>query len=103
MKREHRYYERHRMPENSLFPCEGVDRPLNGHVSILGLGGMFVRTHESYPVGTTLDVRIHAPEEVIEAQCVVRDVLPGGLGFEFTRLRGKHEDAVRKILQGLKN
>ena len=103
MNRDNRHYVRHTIPEEQLLPCEGVNRPLSGHVSILGLGGMFVRTRESYPLGTPLEVRIHAPGDVIDAQCVVRDVLPGGLGLEFTKLRGKHEDGVRKFLEQLKN
>jgi hypothetical protein len=103
MKREHRHYVRRRLPESQLLVCEGVDRALSGQISILGLGGMFVRTHETYPVGTTIDVRIHAPEEVIETQCVVRDVQPGGLGVEFTRLRGKNEESLRKFLKQVRN
>jgi len=103
MNRESRHYTRHLIPEESLLPCEGVNRPLKGQVSVMGLGGMFVRTRESYPIGTALEVRIHAPDDVIDAQCVVRDVLPGGLGLEFTKLRGKHEDVVRTFLERLKN
>ena len=103
MERDSRHYERIRVPEDKLIPCEGVGRPLRGHVSVVGLGGMFIRTRESYPVGTVFDVRLGDGEEAIEASCVVRSVDPGGLGVEFVKLRGKHEQALKKIIDRLKS
>ena len=103
MERNYRHYERVRVPEDKLIPCEGVGRPLRGHVSVVGLGGLYIRTRESYPVGTVFDVRLGEGEAVAEASCVVRSVDPGGLGVEFVKLRGKHEETLKKIIARLKS
>jgi hypothetical protein len=66
MERDTRHYERFRVPEEKLIPCEAVGRPLRGHISIVGLGGLYVRTRESYPAGTVLDLRFGDGEEAVE-------------------------------------
>lgn len=98
-----RHYERVRLPEDRMLSCELVGREEVGLISVLGLGGMFIRTHETFPIGTTLEVRLSGDGQIIETQCVVRDVAPGGMGVEFTRLRGTHEDNLKKVLAARKN
>ncbi len=101
MKEDRRRRERVVIPEEKLLPCEGVNRPLNGKVSVLGIGGMYVRTSDTYPPGTELELRIRANGETLETPCVVRDVTPGGLGVEFTWLRGALEAKLQKIISRL--
>jgi len=96
-----RNYERYRLPDKEMLPCEGLDRPLTGHVAVLGLGGMFVRTVEPYEPGTLVSVRLHAEEGVVETAAVVRYRGPGGLGLEFVALRGQSDLNLRKILRRL--
>jgi len=103
MEKDYRRYERVVIPEDKLLACEGLERALDGLVSIVGLGGMFIRTRESYPVGTVVGVRIRGDGEVVETECVVRDVEPGGLGVEFVRLRGQHEETLKKIVDRFKS
>ncbi len=91
------------IPEKHLLECAGTNRPLNGQVSVLGLGGMFIRTQVHFPVGTTLGVRVNTDGETLETECVVRDVLPNGLGVEFTRRDALHEQAVRKLMSRFQN
>ena len=102
MKEDRRRYERIVLSENRLLPCQGISRPLVGQVSVLGTGGMYIRTTNTYPLGTEIELRIQADAEVLDAPCVVRDVTPGGLGVEFTWLRGPLEEKLQKILARLK-
>ncbi len=102
MKPDRRRVERVVIPEDQLLPCEGISRPLAGKVSVLGTGGMYIRTRDSYPSGTELELRIRADDQTLQTPCVVRHVLPGGLGVEFTWLRGPLEAKLQKILFVLK-
>lgn len=102
MKQDRRRVERVVIPEDQLLPCEGVSRPLAGKVSVLGAGGMYIRTRDTYPSGTELELRIRADDETLQTPCVVRDVSPGGLGVEFTWIRGPLEARLQKILFVLK-
>jgi len=93
-----RHYERFRLPEQNEIPCEGVGISLQGYVSVIGLGGLFVRTTESYEFGKRLTLRLHCEEGPVEAKAVVRYAAPGGIGFEFVELRGHHERNLRNAL-----
>lgn len=97
-----RRHERVLIPEDRLFRCTGIGSHLDGRVSVIGLSGMFIRTRESHPVGATLALRIHALDTEIEAQCVVRDVEPGGLGVGFSRLSAESEHKLKSVLAYLK-
>lgn len=98
-RRYKRHYERYRLPEQKEIPCEGVNTSLQGYVSVIGLGGIFVRTTETYEFGKRLTLRIHCEDGPVEAKAVVRYAAPGGLGFEFVELRGEHEQNLRKALE----
>ena len=102
MQKELRRNERILIPDNRLLRCEGIGSHLDGLISVIGLSGMFIRTKESHPVGTTLALSIRALDTEIEAQCVVRDAEPGGLGVEFTRLSREDEDKLKSVLAYLK-
>lgn len=96
-----RFYDRYRLPDAELIPCEGLNRPLTGHVAVLSLGGMLVRTKEAYETGTFITVRFEAQEGAVQTLAVVRYQAPGGLGMEFVGLRGVSDDNLRKILDRL--
>ena len=102
MKEDRRHRERIVVPEDRLLSCEGVSRSLTGRISVLGTGGMFIRTADTFAPGTELELRIRANGETLEMPCVVRDVAPGGLGVEFTWVRGPVESKLRKIMGRLK-
>jgi hypothetical protein len=102
VKEDRRHHDRVVVPEDKLLPCEGVSRPLNGKISVLGTGGMFIRTTDAYPPGTELELRICADSETLDAPCVVRDAAPSGLGVEFTWVRAPFEEKLRKIIARLK-
>ncbi len=102
MKPERRQHDRIVIPEDKLLPCEGISRPLSGQVSVLSTRGMYIRTRDTYALGTELELRIRADAETLEAPCVVRDITPGGLGVEFTWLRGPLEGKLKKIIAQVK-
>jgi hypothetical protein len=102
MKEDRRRHERIVLPEDKLLSCEGVNRPLAGKISVLGTGGMYVRTTSSYPAGTELELRVRSDAETLETSCVVRDVTPGGLGVEFTWVRGTLEEKLKKLMAQIK-
>jgi len=102
MKEDRRRYDRILIPEDKLLSCEGVSRPLRGKISVLGTGGMYIRTTDAYPAGTELELRIRNDAETLETPCVVRDVAPGGLGVEFTWVRGPVEERLKKLMARIK-
>jgi len=103
VKEDRRHHDRIVIPEDKLLLCEGVSRPLTGRISVLGTGGMFIRTKDAYPLGMELELRIRINGETLEAPCAVRDVAPGGLGVEFTWVRGPLEQKLKKIMARLKS
>ena len=98
-RRYKRHYERYRLPEQNEIPCEGVNFSLQGYVSVIGLGGLFVRTTENYEFGKRLTLLLHCQEGRVETKAVVRYAAPGGLGFEFVELRGENEHNLQKALR----
>jgi hypothetical protein len=102
MKQELRNYERTSIPDDRLLPCAASSGELRGHVSVLGVGGAFIRTRDLLPVGTALILRIDGHGEVLTIPCVVRDVQPGGVGVSFSRLPAQQKEHLKKILARLK-
>jgi hypothetical protein len=101
MPHESRHYRRIRVPEKHSVACEGIDRPLAGEVTVMGLGGLFIRSRDTYPVGTVFSVRFKDDGEIVEATCAVRDQEAQGIGVEFVQLRGQNEENLKKIVQRL--
>ncbi|MBI1750411.1 MAG: PilZ domain-containing protein [Acidobacteria bacterium] len=102
MKTDNRLYDRLYLSETQYLNCEGLGFAFEGQITVIGLGGLYIRTEKSYPMGTVLPVRIRAGGEVVEADCIVRDVEPHGFGTEFVKLRGANEDALKRILVRLR-
>ena len=80
---EERRYPRKLLPGSQWLECEGVGAELHGQISVVGLGGAFIRTSNLYPVGRPLGLRIRKDGEWIEAVCVVRSKETEGMGVEF--------------------
>jgi hypothetical protein len=63
--------------------CSGRDDVSQIHD--LSLGGAFLRTPASKPVGTTVNLHFLVEEGQVRADAIVRHMKPGhGLGLEFT-------------------
>jgi hypothetical protein len=97
-----RRHQRFLVPEGQSLRCEGIGIRCDGVISVFGLGGMFIRTRDSHPVGATLVLRIHGIGDDIRAECVVRDVHPGGFGAEFSNLVPAEERKLKSLALSLK-
>lgn len=87
-----------RIPEEELLACRSAAPAMTGRVSVMSPTGMYIRTRDRLEPGAALALRVSGPEGDFEADCVVRDVGPGGVGVEFTTGRGRHTEAVRRLL-----
>jgi PilZ domain len=101
-KEDLRRHQRYLVPEGQPLRCEGIGIRCDGAISVFGLGGMFIRTRDSHPVGATLALRIHGVGDDIRAECVVRDVHPNGFGAEFTNLAPAEERKLKNLALSLK-
>jgi hypothetical protein len=86
---DERRYRRKILDQPEWLECEGVGCELRGHVSVVGLGGVFIRTFQLLPVGSALGLRIRKGKEWLEAVCVVRSNETSGMGIEFMPPRAK--------------
>lgn len=83
MEIEERRYPRKILDESQWLECEGVGCELQGQVRVVGLGGVFIRTRQTFPVGSALGLRIRNGNDWLEAVGVVRSQEPHGIGVEF--------------------
>ncbi|MCL4522843.1 MAG: PilZ domain-containing protein [Acidobacteria bacterium] len=102
MKTDNRLYDRLYLTESQYVKCEGVGFAFTGRITVIGLGGLYILTDKSYPMGTVLALRVSVGAEVVEADGIVRDVEPDGFGVEWVKLRGANEDALMRIMNRLR-
>ena len=90
-------------PERGLHALANGGAPhLEGVVTVIGLGGMFIRTSRAVPCGAMLNVKITHAFGALETNCIVRDVAETGLGVEFAALTPENESRLRDLLSYLK-
>jgi len=99
---ERRAHRRILLPEGSMIPCRGISPKFEGVISVIGVGGMFIRTRESYAHGTSLSVSIEDTSLKITAECRVCDVQADGVGVEFTDLEAQTQRKLQELLQRLR-
>ena len=99
---DNRLYERMYLTEGQHVACEGLGFAFEGRITVLGLGGTYIQTDKSYPMGTVLPLRFAAGGDVVEADAIVRDVEPDGIGVEFVKMRGANEEALKRIMDRLR-
>jgi hypothetical protein len=102
IKKELRRHQRILVPEGHLLRCRGAEPNVEGIVTVIGLGGMFIRTRNSQPYGAVLNLRIQNEFSVFDAQCTVRNVADNGLGVEFTSLSSTDEQKLKGLLRQLR-
>ncbi len=99
---DNRLYDRLYLSEGHYVGCEGLGFAFAGKATVIGLGGTYIQTDKSYPMGTVLPLRFSAGGDTVEADVIVRDVEPDGLGVEFVKLRGANEDTLKRIMDRLR-
>lgn len=95
---EDRRYPRKILDQPEWLECEGVGCELRGHISVVGLGGVFIRTRNLFPVGRALGLRIRKGKEWLEAVCVVRSNESAGMGIEFMPPRARLTPHLQEVI-----
>lgn len=75
---------------------------LEGIVTVIGLGGMFIRTSKTQPFGTVLKLKLNDPLATFEAEFTVRCVADNGIGVEITKISPENEQRLKALLLRLK-
>lgn len=81
----------------------GASLRFDGQVTVIGLGGMFIRTSKAQPAGMVLDLTLEDPVATFESECTVRYVAENGVGVEITAISPENERRLRALLLGLKS
>ena len=75
---------------------------LEGLVTVIGLGGMFIRTNRAQPFGTVLKLKLEDTVATFEAEFTVRSVADNGIGVEITKISAENEQRLKALLLRLK-
>jgi hypothetical protein len=94
---ENRRYARKILDQQLWLECEGVGCELHGQISVVGMGGVFIRTLQIFPVGHALGLRIRKGKEWLEAVCVVRSNEGAGMGVEFMPPRARLLSVLNEV------
>jgi hypothetical protein len=95
---DERRYHRKILDQPQWLECQGVGCELRGHISVVGLGGVFIRTLHLFPVGSALGLRIRKGKEWLEAVCVVRSTEDNGMGVEFMPPRARLSPHLSELI-----
>ena len=99
-----RRHARITLPKGMTVAWYGGGQQQVSRVKTLGMGGLFVCGSITQPVGATLTLVFQVPGGVIQAEAVVRNVVPGeGMGVEFVKMnddsRALLTDLLRRLLR----
>jgi PilZ domain-containing protein len=99
-KSEVRRHRRFRVPEQLVIrvSSNGAETHVEGVVTVIGLGGMFVRTKAPLSPGSMLTLGMTCPAVSFEAQCSVRHVYEAGMGVEYTALTPENEARLKDFV-----
>ena len=90
------------IPEGRNLQAQCARPALSGVVSVIGLGGMFIRTSKAQPAGTVLKLVLEDPPATFESECTVRHIAENGVGVEITGITPENERRLRALLLHLK-
>ena len=97
-----RRYERISLPQGMYVAWYGGDGQEVSRVRTLGMGGLFISTHNPAPVGAKLILVFEIPGGSVQADAVVRNVVADkGMGLEFTRLALSDRILLERLLKRL--
>jgi hypothetical protein len=80
----------------------GVGPQFEGVATVIGLGGLFVRTKTPPQPGSILKLTLACPSISIESECTVRHVTDNGMGIEFTGITPENEEKLKNLLHQLR-
>jgi len=97
-----RRYPRVSLPNGMNVSWHGGDLQLFSRVQTLSMGGLFITAPDPPPVGTKLRLAFEVPGGSVQAEAIVRNVVPGkGAGVEFTRMDLKDKLLLQRLLNRL--
>jgi c-di-GMP-binding flagellar brake protein YcgR len=99
---DRRKHKRILLPEHQFLHCTGIDPKFEGEVSIIGSGGLFVRTKQSLTMGQTIHLKVEDPNLNLETEAKVRDVSEKGAGVEFANLDAPTQRKLQDFLRNIR-
>lgn len=97
-----RRYPRVKAPKETLVVWKMGTQKYVSRTENLGLGGLFIRTTEPPPVGTSLQLLFNVPEGEVRARAIVRNLDPGtGMGLAIVSMEQEHRARLDKHLKRL--
>ena len=70
--------------------------------TVIGLGGMFVRSKTPPPPGSVIKLVFVCTSVSIESECTVRHITDNGMGIEFTGITPDNEEKLKNLLHQLR-
>src|SRR5437016_3667869 len=93
-----RRYERISLPKGMTVAWYGGGQQQVSRVKTLSKGGLFLCGSNAAPVGMDLKLVFEVPGGIVQADAVVRNIVPGeGMGVEFTKIN----PGDQALLEGL--
>ncbi len=97
-----RRYRRISLPQGMYVVWYGGGGQEASRVRTLGMGGLFISAANPLSVGSKLILVFEVPGGSVQADGVVRSVVPGdGMGVEFTRLAVSDRILLERLLKRL--
>lgn len=82
--------------------ANGEGPRFEGNVTVIGLGGMFIRTQNIEPAGAVRELMLEDAEATFQCECTIRHVAQNGVGVEITKIAPEDEQQLRTLLLRLK-
>ena len=97
-----RQHPRIALPNGMVVAWYGGGLQQVSRVKTLSMGGLFISASIVRPVGTTLTLVFQVPGGVVQAEAVVRNVVPDeGMGVQFTKLGPQERALLQQLLARL--
>jgi PilZ domain len=97
-----RRHPRVKSPRGLFVAWETGSKRSVSRLETLSLGGVFIRTPEPPPIGSTLNILLDMQNGDVRARAIVRRVAPSkGMGIEFISMTPEDRARLNKQLQQL--
>jgi hypothetical protein len=97
-----RRHERISLPNGMSVAWYGGGDQQVSRVKTLGMGGVFLAGSRVRPVGSSLRLVFQVPGGIVQAEAIVRSILPGeGMGVEFTNVNPQDQILLERLLKRL--
>jgi len=103
VRKDLRQHQRLLVPEGRKVWAEGAGPELSGTVTVIGLGGMFIRTRSPQHLGSAFHLKLVDAFISLDAECTVRSLSDRGMGVEFTEISPENEQKLKMLLAHLKS